>query len=374
MAQGLIELSTYKTPELPADERVQTLLTHLRTTFFPNGSSNVIAGERLETPALRRLDAAAHPPASGPVVEEIAHSVDDWRSTANPAQPLLAIVLPPGDDNDAVQTWAERDGCAVLDAPSDHGEPLDLARLDRLESGQFIVIPKLEAWFLRTPAGLRRIRHLLAELAARRQRAVVGCNSFAWSFLSRAVGIDNFAGKAMTFRPFDAKRLETWLSGLAEVERKRGVRFRLVDKGDEIFSGEDETLSHEFFLRLAGYSLGIPWVAWQMWRSVLWIEDHAPEAASERQHFWVSPLEELVLPGDYPREFLFALHAIALHGALAPAALDQVLPEGASTDMVATLVGSRLTEFQNGRLQLQPEAYPAVRSGLRSAGFPVGVI
>lgn len=374
MAQGLIELSTYKAPELPADERVHTLLTHLRTTFFPSGASDAIAGERLETPALRRLDAAARPPASGPLVEEIAHSVDEWRSAASPAQSLLAIVLPPGDDNDVVQNWAERHGHAVLAAPSDHGEPLDLARLDRLEPGQFIVVPKLEAWFLRTSAGVRRIRHLLAELAGRRRRAVVGCNSFAWSFLSKAVGIDNFAGKAMTFRPFDAKRLETWLSGLAEVERKRGVRFRLVDKGDEIFSGKDEKLSHEFFIRLAGYSLGIPWVAWQMWRSVLWIEDHAPEAASERQHFWVSPLEELALPGDYPRDVLFALHAIALHGALTPAELAQVLPEGAGTDMVAALVGSCLTEFQNGRLQLQPEAYPAIRSRLRSAGFPIGVI
>ncbi len=374
MAQGLIELSTYKAPELPADERVQTILTHLKTTFFPSGASNAIAGEQLETPALRRLDAAARPPASGPVVEEIAHTVDDWRSAANPAQPLLAIVLPPGDDTDAVQNWAERDGHAILAPPADHGKPADLNRLYRLEPGQFIVIPKLEAWFLRTPSGLRRIRHLLGELAARRQRAVVGCNSFAWSFLSKAIGIDNLAGKAMTFRPFDAKRLETWLSGLAEVERNRGVRFRLVNKGHEIFSGEDQKLSHDFFLRLAGYSLGIPWVAWQMWRSVLWIEDRAPEATREREHFWVSPLEELVLPGDYPRDFLFALHAIALHGALAPAELAQVLPEGAGTDMIAALVGSCLTEFQNERLQLQPEAYPAVRSKLRSAGFPVGVI
>ena len=374
MAQELIDLSAYEAPELPAEERLQTLVAYLKTTFFSHNATDAIAAERLETPALKRLDAAARPPASGPVVEEMARSVASWQERASTDQTILAIVLPPGDDSDIVRHWAERDGHRVLAAPGERADPIDLAALDAAEPSRFVVVPRLERWFLRTREGLQNVRALLDALDRRRQRAVISCNSFAWAFLSEAAGIDSFAGKAMTFRPFDADRLEAWLGGLAEAELARGVRFRFVGDGGEVFFGADEKPSHDFFIRLAGYSLGIPWVAWQMWRSALRTGDGTHEDTSERWNFWVMSLSELVLPGDYPREFLFALHAIALHGDLSPAELDRVLPEGVNTDTVAALAAARLVERRNGRLTLSAEAYPAVRSGLRSAGFPVGEI
>lgn len=373
-AQELIELSAYETPELPTEERLNALFAHLKATFFPDKSSDAIAAERLETPALRRLDAAARPPASGPVVDEIARTVDAWAREANPAMPVLAVVLPPGEETDIIRHWAERDGHFIMAAPPERGGHVDLAHLNGIEPTRLIVIPKLEQWFLRTPEGLQGVRHLLALLDSRQQRAVIGCNSFAWAFLSKAVGIENIAGKAMTFRPFDADRLQSWLNGLAEEELDRGIRFRLVADGSEVFSGESRKETREFFLRLAGYSRGIPWVAWQMWRNTLRIGDENHLEVAERHGFWVSSLEEFVLPGDYPRELLFALHAIALHGELSPAELGRVLPEGVDTSTVATLAASRLVRRENGRLSLQPEAYPAVRSGFLSSGFPVGAI
>ena len=118
-----------------------------------------------------------------------------------------------------------------------------------------------------------------------------------------------------------------------------------------------------------------------MWRDMLRLDDtneklggSQGEHSAKREIFWIAAMDELVLPGDYPRELLFALHALCLHGALTPKQLIAAVPDNSGAAMIPALRGSKLIGFANNELAIRPEAYPAVRAGLLSSGFPVGAI
>jgi hypothetical protein len=53
-----------------------------------------------------------------------------------------------------------------------------------------LVVPRLERMFLRTPAGLERLRTLLEALMERKAPTIVGCGSWAWRFLGAAYELD----------------------------------------------------------------------------------------------------------------------------------------------------------------------------------------
>lgn len=377
---GLVPLNEYQPPGLPAEEKVGSFVARVKAMFIARTGQNVIATERLETPSLKRLDDAAEPPACAPLLDDLDRAMKQWLS--QPAAPgtLLAVVTPPSERGDVVGTWASGAGLQTLRAPHARTGELDLAAIASLDGDAPLVVPKLERWFLRTPEGLKRMRQLLALLSERRQ-VLIGCNSFAWAYLAKAIRIDLVAPGPFTFRPFDGAMMEQWLVGLAKSELDGGAAFRIADSGTYLLREGAEEETRHFFETLAGRSLGMPGIAWHMWRDMLRLDDtneksggSQGEHSAKREIFWIAAMDELVLPGDYPRELLFALHALCLHGALTPKQLIAAVPDNSGVAMIPALRGSKLIGFANGELAIRPEAYPAVRAGLLSSGFPVGAI
>ncbi len=196
--------------------------------------------------------------------------------------------------------------------------------------------------------------------------------------------------------------------------------FRLSSTGADVLRDpsshhdSDETHSessrkHEdgYLQRLAARSLGIPWVAWNLWRNGLraaddidQVPDKVKEKVQDDGHtLWVSDLPEFSLPPGYERPALMVAHALLLHGGLTRAQLQSVLPAHEQPGVLAALQSAGYVEWvevaaqsaaDQGRVtshdprtlragidaevRVRACAYPALRSALKTAGFPTGVI
>lgn len=376
----MIGLDDYVAPPMPADEWLKTLSLKVRATFGRSGHRFVEA-ETLQRATLRRLDEAVAPPACGPIVEALDATIGDWISGPTTAERVKAVILPPCDSNDVVGTWGRRAGLPVI-APGDESDASsELARLQALNDDDdgIVVIPQLERWYLRRLGGLEDMRRLIALLSAGRRRIVIGCNAWSWAYLSKACGIDMLVGEPICFAPFSGDKLREWFGELAHHDLTRGVRFRLADDGTDVLAMGDNEKTKAFFDSLAAHSRGIPWVAWHIWRRALHEQTTGNKPlrggetdASIGETLWVAELETLVLPGDQPRDALLILHSLLLHEQMSVADLASVLPIVGGSVIPAALAMGGFLKRDGDRLSIRPEAYPAIREGLKTAAMSLG--
>ncbi|WP_018042941.1 hypothetical protein [Methylobacterium sp. 88A] len=380
----LIPLDDAQTPPVPRDEVARRYLGRLIALFHREKSEPFIADDKLHRATLRRLDEVVAPPACGPVLAEVGATVGKWLDRQPGASHILTVVLPPCDENAVIQTWASEAGHQVLAPPS--RQSLVAANQpilpDMIGSG-ILVIPRLEDWFLRHREGLRAVRALLAAIDGLDRPVVVGCNAWAWSFLAKAAGADALLPDAVTIKPFDAVRLHGWFVQLSTSEATGAMRFRLPADGEDVLAVDEAgTLRNDYLRKLAGRSLGIPWVAWHLWRRSLRTGDDADVAVDAKaamsdgdaseQTLWVAALDEYLLPGTDDGTALHALHALLIHGPLTREELLLVLPGVADPNVVPVLLRAGFLERKGDRFGCRAAAYPAIRDGLEAAGFPVG--
>lgn len=383
-------LEDYDKPELPTYDWFQTLLTRAREMVRHRPTEPMVTDDRLRRSTLEMLDEVVSPPACGPLLVELQASLADWIADPAPRLASRLIVLPPGDRNDVIAAWAEQNGHTLLEAPARSAiidkRPADVPDLT---GDGVLVIPALERWFVRHRNGLTLIRGLLAALDGLDRHVVVGCNSWAWQYLVRAVRADVIFGAPITFQAFDAHRLRNWLSEISESDAIGRVQFREADSGADIMALDDNGQPHGVLVSLAARSRGIPWVAWRIWRRSLRrrveveTEQNESDSAdpavldpSDDEHtLWVIALEEFSLPGGGNDDTLLLLHALLIHGPLALDQLALVLPQVRALEMLPALISIGIVERrEDATLACAPAAYPAIRAGLTTAGFPIAAI
>ena len=407
-----IPLGSYEWPATPTEHVLRRWWLQAKRQLRRDDDGPVRAEDRLERATLKTLDDVAAPPACGPLLEELGASLEDWLADAAPESWLAVVVMPPCDRNDIVRTWAETNGHRIVAPPPRHqligGELAAQAALDDLEGDGLIVLPRLEEWFLRHRNGLASVRALLSRLTRLERHCLIGCNSFAWAFLAKAVGAAVLLPKPSTFTAFDAGRLHDWFSALSDDDATRQITFRSAQNGEDVLA-RDETFKDEkakdekakdakdseekasdqngcsdsaYLKRLAARSLGVPWVAWHLWRQSMRSSADAAEVSSKAQKatandertLWLAPIEEMALPLDHEESALLALQALLIHDALTPAELDSVLPSGGGPDIIAALIRGGFVDREGDRLRVRPAAYPAIREALKADGFPVDVL
>lgn len=382
--QDFIALADFEAPAMPTQEVLRRAVGQVLALVGRKDAKPFIAEDRLKKTTLERLDDVVAPPACGPLLDELGRTIDRWLREGTRVSHVMVVVLPPCDDSDIVETWGRSAGAEVLAPPP----RLELVALGDpvpppLTGDTLLVVPRLEAWFLRHRRGLRAVRSLLASIETARRPVVIGCNSWAWAFLAKAVGADLLLPDPVTFRPFDQMRLHGWFAELAAAAGTRSVRFRLPGTGVNVLEqDQDGKPKTDYLQTLAGRSRGIPWVAWHLWRLSLHSgerESVAAEAvavASDRdpgeQTLWVAALEEYVLPGAKGQDALLVLHALLIHGPLTTDELRLVLPVVGETNVVPVLVKAGFLERREDRFACRAEAYPAIREGLAAAGLPLG--
>ena len=280
------------------------------------------------------------------------------------------VVLPPCDHAGILARWAKSSGHALLTPPA-RAELADSTRLPPpdLAGEGLLVVPALDRWFLRTRLGLGAVRALLGRVAAGERKCLLGCGSFAWAFLSRAVEADALLPHPLSLRAYDAERLRNWFAELAAHGDAEATLFRFSDGGHEIDLAARQPQADNYFKRLASRSLGIPWVAWHQWRQSL--RSRADTDPAGPQTLWVGELETYALPSRHEPDELLLLQALLIHGSLGADGLRETVPSVRAAGVVPALVGAGLVERCEGEYRCRPAAYPAVRAGLSAAGFPL---
>ncbi|WP_235908686.1 hypothetical protein [Roseiconus nitratireducens] len=373
---------------MPAEAGLRRWTTKLIQRVRGKEENPFVARDKLRLASSDRLDRLVPPPACGPLLREMQETFADWIEEPEPSNWMQLVVLPPCDRNNLVQQWAEQQQFEVVAAPqrdriltAGDASELPAVELPAVESAaaqgeHVLVIPRLEQWFLRHRRGLDLVRCLLDRLALLRRHCVVGCNSWAWGFLSRAVGADLALPHPVTFESFTTDRLQGWFGELAENGETEARTFRRSLDGKDIFAtNEDGAPQSDYLATLAAQSFGIPWIAWHLWRSSLRLgpkpEDGGEEKFPDEQTLWVTEPEEFDLPASHRGSALLTLHALLLHDTLTAEQVHTVLPSIDESNLLTALINNGFVEQENDHFRCRAVAYPTIRRALNDAGFPM---
>lgn len=346
----------------------------------------------VDRPSAELLHSLTTEPDWSEAARRLDHSLgDDWFNNRRPTRLVRACVGAPGCNISGIlQRLAQQRGLSVLAPPPPESllNSTGLNASDRQSPSEsadaILVIPNLERWFLRHENGLTALRALIEQLASGGQRALIGCDSWAWSFLQRAVGIEGLLGQPQSLAPFDACRLDLWFRSSLKLQT---FEFRERDGNQEVFPdlapADDETGDapkrerSALMTSLAARARGNLGVALAVWRECLRTREkdddrEAPPAGS--RVLWVVSPDELSLPeipANADRMHRFLLHSILVHGGLPLSAIYGLMPFSREDvrGRIGELQNAGVIEQRDERLQVSLAAYPAVRRDLHGEGF-----
>ena len=381
----MIPLADYGSPSMPTEHTFRAAWLRLKQRISRDDDDKpLLSRTGLEHGSLQLLNDLADPPGCAPLLRALDQRLGGWALGRDAGPRLLLLVVPPCDRTGAIETWARSSGHALLPPPprADLIGPGDKRAAVDLAGDGLLVIPRLERWFLRQHDGLGMVRSLLAQLAAGGRRCLVGCDSWAWAYLSKAADAELSLPRPRTFEAFDAVRLHQWFADLA-IDGDEGATFRLARNGEDVLAcNEKGELRSNWLSLLAARSGGIPWVAWHLWRaSMQWRADDselseraARAVANDDRTVWLVDLEDPRLPPAHEDRALLALHALLIHGRLTAEEAAAVLPATGDADVLPALVESGHLRCEHGSYSVRPTAYPAVRRALQADDFPMGAI
>jgi hypothetical protein len=373
-------------------EGIRGFVNHLRRPD-KTGEAFLVRTHLASVPSYLMERVAAQPDWSS-LTPGLDQALGAWAAEEGPATPIQVVVGAPYSGVPVgLAAWAKALGWRLAVAPAEEeilkgGEEwLDSFSRDMEKP---LVIPNFERLYLRHHAGLSLVRRLLDWLWSTKRRCLIGCDSWAWSYLTKALQIDTLVPHPLTLAACDHTHLRAWLGKLASRLDRFGVAFRQTDNGDFVLppagspESEPTLVTSDYLKHLAAFSRGIPGVAWTIWRFSLQYEIdeavgmRAQETAEKdrRLTMWVKTWSQLDLP-EPPRSMtqpqLFVLHALLLHGGLTNQGLAQVLPLSAAEviESVHRLQPAGVIETVGDRYRVTAISYPAVRKILFQEGYLV---
>ncbi|TVR97842.1 MAG: hypothetical protein EA406_09000 [Rhodospirillales bacterium] len=362
-----------------------------------------------EAPAIAApvVDRAVPPPDwSGPATA-LELALADWPDPEAAASVRLVVGPPHGGTGEMLRHVAWARGWRVVEAPPPEAIPAGAAGwLDQLTDGDAgpVVLPALEHCYLRHPLGLGLIRRLADRYAAPAVPTLIGCDSWAFAYFGKALGLPRWLPSPWTLQALDHERTERWLAEMADP----ALRFHQIDRGDLVLPpplaavtaasrghGEGDDEGHEdgdqesepvtgFCRFLAAYARGNPGVIRAVWRRCLEVGatqevdqamlDRLGTPADGTDRVWLSPWHKMPLPtltADPPDLDQYFLHSLLVHGGLPEDILPTVLPTP-GTDLgrsLRRLMADNIVADYDGRWQVTATAYPSVRKVMARQGL-----
>lgn len=387
-----IPLADYRSPQRPTASAARERWASLRRLFgkWSDGADKPAKAEgELGRLPQQRLDVLVRPLDW----DASAAALDSALAQSAGEGPVSFVIGPPHSGQaDLLRCWAAKHDAPSIEAPR-YEDILagDGDWLAAWPSGAAPwVLPRLEHCWLRHAAGLGLVRELLQRaLAGELGRGLIGCDSWAWSYLGHVVPL--VASSVMTLQAFDGRRLARLFRSLAAVEGAGGVRFCDARTGKVILAIDDDddgdggpALQH-----LAARARGNPGTARVLWRAWLRSEpeavnDRAKAGAGERgdlgidQTVWVSGLRDgLELPGSLDEEAALVLHALLLHNGLPASILADLLPMHrvrVHTVVLQLAAAGIIARDGADRWRVTAPAYAAVRVFLHGLGFLIDAL
>lgn len=339
------------------------------------------------------LDELAPFPDLHKAVEALKDSLESWRN-GNGNGPRLRILLgAPGSYNpEVIGEYAKTCGFPVVESPDpavllSGGEDWD--GIPDADGELPRVIPALERFYLRHYNGFNLIRRLAGMIHTGEHNYLVGCDTWAWAYLARIIGIDNLFPSPFILEAFDSDHLCAWLRGLPS---GKSIQFRQSDDGSLIFPPGDDDLKNnsdgsqarvgDYLRYLASGSRGMPGVALELWRSSLRLAasgEALKKAPLEEmgETVWVQPWNQLKtpsLPGVKDESIMHTiLHALLIHNGLPPG-IPGLLFTDSDREVeryCRVLAASDIIVEADSLLRVSRRAYPHVRYVLNREGYLV---
>lgn len=371
-------------------------------------SESIDIQAELHSVSQQLLDWVAPSPTWEDTKDALNAALKTWHEDERTEQNIQVIVGPPGSGiRQTLLSWAEEHRCGVIKPPTPE-ETLSgggewIQKLQRTKE-KAVVFPAMEACYLRHHNGLKLIRGILEYMKDGNRRWLIGCNSWAWSYLSKAVKIDSLMPVPHVLQALDGVHLQQWFQSLIKSTDKGSFIFRQSDNGTLIFSvsgNKDQTVQKglteekiggvpeqleapDFIKKVATRGRGIPLVCWAIWRNSLQVAGETTidmdalraAAVDKGLTIWVRPLDKIELPAvpsDISRCDSFILHALLLHAGLSDDVIRLLLPF--SPDEIIrglnSLHNHGLTKYEKGTWRVSLSGYPSVRQHLYNEGYPV---
>jgi hypothetical protein len=379
-----VPFENFRLPSVPAASAAAGMWNSFRRIvkagkeeeIFSESANDLYAlPSRLEKFVLPQID-------SEDAVKALDSALSLWLDSPDNDNSVVYIAGQPYSRNDEiVRMWGESHNAELIEPP-DYDEILSGSENlpgNFPESGRLWVLPNLEKFFLRHENGLKKIRKLLeAANSGKLGKGVIGCQSFAWSYLQL---VFRFSKKnVLTLQAFDNVKFAALLSKGVRSSKYTRFKFLNMVNGKKItgISAEKE-IPDPFFTRLAAYCRGNIRQQVDLWKDRLRLENvnlkidekeisaQGEESGVNETVIWVSPeIPEPVLPSQMDDDLVIILHILMLHDGLPEYILYKILPfsEPRCRSGLSFLAGSGLVKNCEGIFFVSETAFFAVRKML----------
>ena len=341
-----VSLADYNLPAAPVTHTVKKGLAGFRRLFSQQDeeiTSPLKSGDELRLLPDWQLNKIAPPLTWDDAVASLDHELETWLKRDKTELPVCVLVGPPYSGYaDILEKWAELHNWNLIKPPSPQQifDGDDSWLTAQIQDDRPWVFPWLEKAYLRHAQGLKLVRRILdLAYAGGLGRGILGCDSWAWSYLGHI-----WHGKlpyTLTLQAFNRDRLSKTFQKAASGSTGRNFRFRQADDGKCVLPNPDSQESagemSSFLQLLAVFSRGNLGIALSGWRvglrtepdEVIAEEVEKEERQITQQTIWVTPWDQLnipTLPGNAGHNEAFVLQSLLLHNGLSLDLLQQLLP------------------------------------------------
>ncbi|WP_263720318.1 hypothetical protein [Defluviimonas sp. WL0075] len=231
---------------------------------------------------------------------------------------------------------------------------------------RFAVLPSLDPLCARDPEGLKRLRQFCDKIEGQKTKLLFCGSAVQWGFLRRVSPLGLQVTDVRVIPPFDGRALADLL-GIENASRQ----FRSRSSGADILKIKGNELEDDYLIDLAAGVRGCPWAALQMVNRSVSSQQDADDAGAT----WLARYDWPGLPPQHARVSRFLLHAVLIHGELAPQDLGSALPIPVPPGLVRALAGLGYLQLaEDGAVRIVPCMAAHIRRVLSEAGFPLGEV
>lgn len=357
LPKELTLLGTYCWPQGETTQTLEHIYEKLKSNIPWISSDDERSEQKLHTFKEQSAIDATHKRLCGILFKCLDATFSDWIAD-EAASGARAFVHAPVDRT-LLQDWAGDRGYTIVE---------DIDEFDPSQDADVLVIPHFESQLLRRDSELYNMRDLLDRIAKSETKLIVGCNSWAWRYLRSVTSIDLVFERPCTTPAFDALALAALLKPVL-AESGDPSKYMSVETDDPIFEiNSDGELSDPYFAKLAKRSLGLPWVAIEMFfDDTVSSKDDDGERDDDRT--WLKFSTQPKLPSENTAQLCMALQNLLIHGPSDKEKLSQICPKDAPTYLWTALRRSGFIEMDGDIAHIATSHYPAIRSALGTAGL-----
>ncbi len=351
----LVRLGTFKWPRSDTRQTLGQLYEKILRNLRRGGDQNAIGQDELELLSDNAVEQGVKDFLTRTLKKLLDEQYLEWAQSSSSVPSRRMFVHPPMEGA-LLLDWARERELPIVDQTQG---------LSGISDAPCVILPRLDSFFRRDIEKLRELADVLDALRSFKGKVLCGCNSWALRFLRQFDDVILSLGDADTIPAFDKNAL----AAIFETASDGQNVFTSVASGKPILKrNSDGELCDPFLEKLAGRSLGHPWVAVAMFFQGI-AETRDKEEDRSDNCVWVSLPNSCSIPEPAADVLQFALHALLIHGTRDIKELNDLLPYRTPHGTWQELERAGFVTIEDGSVYCNMVNYPDIRSELGAAGF-----